>query len=125
LVEGEKVPIIASDTFEKLLEKGLKSYCSFAREHLRLPLPVLVEAGAAGISGYYIAMDAVKYGSWYWGPIHQDHISWSGPLNAWTDEAQNTVLLRIFQAFFDACGRERPNGFRNFPPASVAASART
>ena len=91
------------DTFRLLLP----AYLRFMKEKLAVPPPYRIEGGASGIKGYVIFMPS-NYVEERWGPIHQDHASWSGTLASLDATDVEAVLLNIFEAMFDAGGHARP-----------------
>jgi hypothetical protein len=77
-------------------------------------LSLTVEAGGVGLRGYYMAMPRLNY----WGPIHDDEVYLRQKLTDFSADAVNSVLLAIFEQFFDACAAKRPDHFNGFPPPS-------
>ena len=50
-----------------------------------------------------------------WGPIHQNHVCWSGVLPSLEARDVDAALLKIFEAFFDAGACARPKQLYGFP----------
>lgn len=114
---GEEVPCIPSQSYEEIIADGLRGNLSFARDVLDYSLPVVVEAGASDIAGFYMGMGS-KYLNSLWGPVHREHIQKRCELTSWDEDAVNDVLLAIFEEFFDAVGAPRPEQLNGFPPSS-------
>lgn len=113
---GDMLQVISGRACEEIIAYGVKSYLKFAREVLDYPLPVMVEVGASNAEGYYMG-GVVRYFDPHWGPVYRDHIQKRCVLEDWGNEAVNEILLSIFEEFFDAIGRGRPDNLHGFPPA--------
>jgi hypothetical protein len=109
LAGGEYIPSVA---FEEMLEAGLKHYIQLTTERLGLRSPIVVEAGAARVEGFRMAMGDHMY----WGPVYAPQIRSRQTLRSFDETEVNRVLLAIFDDFFDAVGELRPQHFRGFPP---------
>ena len=114
LSRGNDIP---SSAYELVLRVGLRDYVNFAENLLGYKCPFIVEAGASGVKGYYMAMGQ-DYSCEHWGPITFSEIRSRHELVDTKQESINSILLKIFEDFFDATGTRRPQGFNGFP-ASV------
>ena len=114
LSRGKHIP---SNAYEQVLNAGLHNYVKFAEERLGYKCPFIVEAGAAGVEDYRMAMSPDYFDS-YWGPITLREIQSRHELVDTKQESVVSILLKIFEDFFDATGTRRPQGFNGFP-ASV------
>ena len=94
---------------------ALKRYLRVAENLLSLKPPFIVEAGATGIKGFTMAMPNADYNRGYGGVIHDDDIKSRHTLGSLKNGDVNSVLLAIFEDFFDAAGENRPENFRGFP----------
>ena len=92
----------------------LREYLKVMNNKLGVPPPYRVEGGAVGIKDYAIVMPPNYYDR-EWGPFHQGRTAWSGILATLDAGAIDTVLLNIFEAFFDAAGKVRPKDLHKFP----------
>jgi len=108
LLSGEK--FIPSEGFEKLYESSLKHYLEVAENLLSLKPPFIIEAGATAVKDFTMAIS-----NSYLGPIYDDEIKSRHRLLSLEDNDINSILLSIFDDFFDAVGEKRPNNFRGFP----------
>ena len=109
-------------TVEQTYAVMLRQYLSFMNGKLGAPPPYRIEAGASGITGYFILMPN-NFSDDAWGPILQD-VSWSGILTSLDATAVDATLLKIFDAFFDAAACKRPEGLYGFPGATPGAVPR-
>ena len=98
--------------FERTLDAGLRHYLQFAREKLNIESPLVVEAGISRVKGFKMAMGNNTYG----GPVYRPDIQSRQTLRSFEDSEIDSVLLAIFEEFFDAVGKHRPANFRGFPP---------
>lgn len=121
---GNMVPYIPSQAHEEIIAHGLGRYLKFLRDVLECPLPMMVEAGASNVEGFYMAMGSNFYEP-LWGPVHRQHIQKRSELVSWDDGAVNDVLLGIFEEFFDAVGAQRPPHLNGFPPKQEVAEELT
>jgi len=106
--------LIPSGAYERVLSSGLQSYIIFAEERMEYKCPLIIEAGAAGVEGYHMAMGP-NYNNRNWGPITFPEIRSRHELVDTNQKSVNSVLLKIFEDFFDAVGAHRPDGFNGFP----------
>lgn len=111
LAERDFIP---SKAFEDMVSSGVGCYVTFAMENLGYKFPIIIEAGATGVQGYRIAMGN-EYFNPYWGPIYVNEICLRQELIDGEKENLHSVLLKIFEEFFDATGQRRPKDFNNFP----------
>ena len=111
-----KEKTIPSIGYERVLDMALRAYLQFGREYLGYECPLIVEAGAAQVEGYHMVMGN-GYTGRLWGPILRPQIRSRQTLESTDDKDVDSVLLTIFEDFFDATGKRRPVGFRNFPKA--------
>jgi hypothetical protein len=88
----------------------LPEYARFLNDDLGVSPPYRIEGGAFGTKGYVLFVPREE-----WGPIHDNHIRWSGTLANLDATVVDAVLLNIFEAFFDAGGRKRPDKLYGFP----------
>jgi hypothetical protein len=105
---------IPSTAYERVLSKGLHDYINFAENHLGYKCPFIVEAGASGVEDYYMAMDQA-HSYEHWGPITSSEISSRWKLVDLKPESVNSILLKIFEYFFEATGTHRPPSYNGFP----------
>lgn len=112
MLSGQKT--IPSFAYEEMFEAALGNYLEVAISHLQMTPPFIIEAGAADIKGFTMAMGS-DYIDRYWGPIQQNEIRSRHILQSMSKEDMDIVLLSIFEDFFDAVGMKRPQRFRDFP----------
>jgi hypothetical protein len=105
---------IPSRDYEHVLREGLCNYVNYAEKLLGYKCPFIVEAGAAGVEDYHMAMGPEYHGQ-YLGPITLPEIRSRHELVDTKQESINSILLKIFEDFFDATGTPRPQGFNGFP----------
>ena len=105
-------PIVPSKTLEQLYRDMLVRYINFLSTHLRIEPPLVIKAGAVGLKGFRLAVDADQL----FGPFYDDALEATYVLNEFSSEAINAVLLQFFEALFAATGYERPKNLWNFPP---------
>jgi hypothetical protein len=98
--------------------QSLPGYVKFLREQLKFDPPFDIEAGLsfARKLSFYVSNDQVTS---VWGPFLEDEFSIRGRLNTATEEDIGRALLKIFEGFFEAVGKRRPQGFNNFPKPMV------
>lgn len=111
LSRGKYIP---GDDYEHVLRVGLHNYINYAEKLLGYKCPFIVEAGAAGVEDYRMAMNQNYYDQ-YWGPITLPEIHSRYELVDTKQESIDSILLKIFEDFFDATGTRRPQGFNDFP----------
>lgn len=99
---GQDSGYIASAYLEEVFLKITSNYLSFAKSHLKLPLPLRIEAGLFGVKGYSIVT-----GSNNWtGNALQDHIAWRGEVTDYGLPASE-VIEPFFKRVWSKCGVER------------------
>ena len=113
-----KEKTIPSRIYEEVLISGLNHYISFGEKHLGYKCPLIIEAGAACVEGYRMAMGQ-GYTERYWGPVFRPNICSRQELVDTRQESINLVLINIFEDFFDAVGASRPVNFNGFPVPSA------
>jgi hypothetical protein len=86
-------------------------YINFLSTHLRIDPPLVITAGAVGLTGFKLAVDTYQL----FGPFYDDAFEQIYELNDFSPTAINTVLLAFFEALFAASGYERPKNLWNFP----------
>ncbi len=111
LAEDKK---IHSASYEKVLSAGLRNYVNFAEKQLGYKCPLIVEAGAAGVEKYRMVMGP-NYIDQYLGPINLPKIQSRYELVDTNQKSVDSILLKIFNDFFDATGTRRPQGLNGFP----------
>jgi len=94
---------IASGYVEGEFVRALQSYLTFAREFLRLPLPLLIEAGFIGIKGYSITVDANSVR----GQLLDNHVAWRGEVTSF-DAPAYELIGPFFDFVWKRCGVQRP-----------------
>jgi hypothetical protein len=105
---------IPSLTVEETFAAFLPAYSRFMNDKLGVAPPYRIEGGAFGVKDYLILMPP-GYPDDEWGPIYEDHVHWSGILPTCDARDMDAVLLKIFEAFFDAAACPRPAGLHSFP----------
>ncbi len=99
---NEKRPYIANGHLENCYVSALGNYLAFARNHLKLPLPLHVEAGVVGVKGYPISLNAVHIG----GKSLRDSITWHAAVDTY-DKPSWEILDPFFDRIWANCGIER------------------
>jgi hypothetical protein len=115
---GEELHIIPSVAYEKMLAGALHRYLTLARDSLDYTEGAIVEAGASNVEGFHMAVNLQQFGKRLLGPVHRQHIVKRAILADWSGERIDSVLLSIFEEFFDAVGARRPSNFAGFPGKS-------
>jgi hypothetical protein len=106
-------PIIPSKTLEQMYRNIVVRYINFLSTHLRIEPPLVIKAGAVGLKGFRLAVDA----SQLFGPFYDDAFEKTYELDNFSPEAINAALLAFFEALFAASGYDRPKNLWDFPPA--------
>ena len=99
----------------------LPEYARFMNDKLGVAPPYGIEGGAFGLKDYVIFMPG-NFGETEWGPIHDNHVRWTGTLQSLDAKDLDVVLVKIFEAFFDAGACTRPAklyGFPGEPPGTL------
>jgi len=99
---NEKRPYIANTHLENCYVSALGNYLAFAQNHLKLPLPLHVEAGVVGVKGYPISLNAVHIG----GKSLRDSISWHADVDSY-EKPPWVILDPFFDRIWANCGIER------------------
>jgi hypothetical protein len=89
---------IASGYIMKVFVDALHNYIHFAKEFLRLPLPVRIKAGLLGVKDYRIATDNTIRGS-----VLQNSIEWETDLRSYDTPVQD-VLASFFARVWKKSG---------------------
>ena len=101
-----RFPHFPSTLVEEIFTLTLTSYLKFARETLRLELPVRLIAGATDVKGYRMGLRGDR--DRYAGNVVDDHILYNSTID--NLDAQAAVLLRpFFEYFWEECGLKRPD----------------
>ena len=101
---GIGIPITA---LENTFAKALPEYLQFLSKVLSVNSPYNIEAEAYGVDNAIIFMPK-NFIRKEWGPVLQNHISWKGSISSLDEGVIHAVLKKIFEAFFEAAGEERP-----------------
>jgi hypothetical protein len=100
--ENQPVPYIVNAYVENCFVNALRNYLAFARIHLKLPLPLRIEAGLTGIKGYPITVNNFNIA----GRSIRDKISWQAELSAY-DKPAWEILDPFFESIWANCGVQR------------------
>ena len=96
--EGRFGGYIPSTYVERMFTETLSNYLEFAQQHLRLAVPLQLEAGLTGIKGYPIAVEHGMPGQ-----LLTNHVQWTG-----TVPSYGIAPHEILRPFFDyMCGSWR------------------
>ena len=101
-------------TVEQTFAIFLPEYARFMHDKLGVAPPYHIEGGASGVKDYVMFMPS-NYFEREWGPIQQDHVSWSGLLPSLDAKDTDAALLKIFEGVFDAGACGRPARLYGFP----------
>jgi hypothetical protein len=82
---------------EKIYIRTLENYISVAVSELKLRPPFVVELGAVGLKGVYIAAPHPEFSSHFYGPIRERALVRRYELS----EIKREVLISILREFFD------------------------
>jgi len=93
---------IANAYVENCFVNSLKNYLVFARDYLKLPLPLRIEAGLVGIKGYPITVNSSNFA----GKSLRDSISWQDEVSAY-DKPAWEILGPFFDRIWANCGIQR------------------
>jgi hypothetical protein len=110
----EAPPGIWAHDVEAAYFQCLPKYVEFLREQLKCEPPFEIEAGlsaARKLSLYVWNAQATSI----WGPFLENDVSIRERLGTGTKEDIERALLKIFEGFFEAVGKRRPQGFNKFP----------
>ena len=111
------VDFLATGAFENGMIRSFGEYLKRAFDKLGYPDLIHVEAGMVNVDGFMLAMPN-QYFDKFWGPIFED-VSVSVVIDKNDPETITAVLLKLFEAVFDAAGKERPANYNNFPPMTT------
>lgn len=89
--------------FEKIFVVTLDHYLKFARDILKLPMPLKFIAGATDVLGYRMAVRGEKVS----GNVVEDHITFEGIIDDYSKEP-HIILRPFFEHVWEECGLERP-----------------
>ena len=98
----ETKPYIANVHVEDCFVKTLQNYIAFAKMHLKLPLPLKIEAGLVGIKGYPISTSSFYVG----GKSLHDAVIWRGEVTSY-DKLACEILGQFFDRIWANCGMQR------------------
>lgn len=98
---------------ERMIASCLYNYLQFSVGSLGVDPPFTVELGVVGAAGQLLFVSNSFLDQW--GPILDDRIIVRETLKTIDPVDVDALLLRFFEAIFDAAGHERPQRFNNFP----------
>jgi hypothetical protein len=104
--KGRSSGYIASMYVERIFAETLSNYLKFAREFLKAPVPLQLEAGLTGIKGYPIAVEHGMPGR-----ILTNHVRWTGTVTSY-DIPSHEVLRPFFDYMWAECGVIRPETYQ-------------
>ncbi|PYK36994.1 MAG: hypothetical protein DME49_13550 [Verrucomicrobia bacterium] len=104
--EGRSGGYIASSYVERMFTETLSNYLGFARESLKLPVPLQLEAGLTGIKGYPIAVEHGMPGC-----VLTNHVRWTGTVPSY-EIPPHEILRPFFDYMWEECGVVRPDRFQ-------------
>jgi hypothetical protein len=93
---------IANQYLEEVFVGALHNFLIFAQTHLRLPLPLKIEAGLVGIKDYSITTRDSRM----MGKSLRDVVQWPGELTSYGKPAWE-ILTPFFDRIWDNCGFQR------------------
>lgn len=93
--------------FEQIFVMTLDHYLKFARDILKLPIPLKFIAGATDVLGYRMAVRGTKV----LGNVVEDHITFEGIIEDYLQEPR-IILGSFFEHVWEECGLERPKADR-------------
>jgi hypothetical protein len=100
--ENQPMAYIANVYVENCFVNALQNYMAFARNHLKLQLPLRVEAGLVGIKGYPITVNSFNIA----GKSLRDSIAWKCDVSTYDKPAWD-ILGPFFDRIWDNCGVSR------------------
>lgn len=106
---------------ERTFALMIREYLAFMNDKLGIAPPYRIEGGASDVKDYVIFMPSSFFDQ-QWGPLHQNHVTWSGTVDSLDAVKVDAALLGIFEAFFDAGACTRPKNLYGFPgdkPGSI------
>ena len=90
---------------ERTFVSALANYLKFAKESLKLPVPLNIRAGLTGIKGYPMATE-----SGFRGGVLHDTVEWTGVILSY-DVMPHHVLRPWFEKIWKQCGLVRPETY--------------
>lgn len=112
LTRQEDQKIFSYAAVEEILKHRLPELIAVAIDKIGVSLPLHIQAGFVGVSGYRMWVDEMNVE----GPVHQDPEPISLTLHNNTSEARSTLLLALFERmFFKLVQEHRPKNYREFP----------
>jgi len=106
----DEAKVFPMEYIEPLYTKALKHYVEVAQKSLGLTPPLYVEAGASGVAGF-----SIRPGRHQKDQAFKNEITSRQTLSVFDEKEVSRVLVSIFEDFFDAFGKKRPDNFRSFP----------
>jgi hypothetical protein len=113
LVDNNFGKFIPVRLLETAYREALIRSVDFMQRKLGIPPPYTVEFGAAGVSGYSLAIDSNPDNPYQ---IREDVFSEGFVLTDTSRVAIDTALLRVYEAFFQRTGYPRPSNLFGPPP---------
>jgi hypothetical protein len=98
---GTSNGFIPTTAVEEVFVLTLQNYLNFAKAHLKLSLPVRVEAGLVGIKGYQLGLSHGLRGK-----ALQDTAHWNSEVVSY-DTPAHEILVPFFRQVWGKCGVER------------------
>ena len=96
-----------SGAFEKLFVVTMGHYLQFARDILKLSIPLKFVAGATDVLGYKMAA-RIEGGSGLYGDVVEDPITFERIIDDYSQEPQ-IILRPFFEHVWEECGLKRPD----------------
>lgn len=97
----ERYFVIATITLEQVFVRSLNNYINILRDELHLKSPYVVEMGAVGLSGCYLAVPGGDFGRGQEvGPIMEDTFKRRYEINAVDRAADRHSIMRILKEYF-------------------------
>jgi hypothetical protein len=109
-MKRDGVSFIPSTGIEKDFEGGLTNYLRFARYVLALDVPLRFIAGLSDVEGFTMALPQGHFR--FAGQVVEEEVVYKGIVNDHSASVHE-LLLPFFQQVWEACGLERPEGFRS------------
>jgi len=102
-------PFIPTGAVEEILIDSFVNYVLIARQHLKIPLPLQVKAGLAGVRNFRLAVKPEYFGyNDFAGRILRDNVVYEALLNDWSVDPFD-FLKPLFEKMYDSAGEIRPN----------------
>ncbi|MFI5330802.1 MAG: hypothetical protein ACHQ2F_07175 [Desulfobaccales bacterium] len=99
-----------SGAFEKLFVLTLSHYLKFAKEILKLPVPLKFTAGATDVLGYRMVV-SLGVGYDFSGGVVLDHITFEGMIEDYSKDP-HIILRPFFEHVWEECGLKRPDEYK-------------